>query len=170
MLAAAAISVALWAVLALRLTWPALGVLCTLLIPAAGLVLLAAWHPRFHPAANVGWLLWAVVFVVHFMSLRRLAPMLPTAALSSAHVLGCWLLIGVLALELRYGLLLLSEHYNAWRWLGWALLPSLYLVLMSVTACLALAGVGLRSRIPCVRCRAFGIVDAGLVLAGQYCQ
>ncbi|MFJ2694497.1 DUF2339 domain-containing protein [Pseudomonas sp. NPDC087336] len=131
MLAAAAISVALWAVLALRLAWPALGVLCTLLIPAAGLVLLAAWHPRFHPAANVGWLLWAVVLVVHFMSLRRLATMLPSAALSSAHVLGCWLLIGVLALELRYGLLLLSEQYNAWRWLGWALLPSLYLVLMA---------------------------------------
>ncbi|EJN29402.1 putative membrane protein, partial [Pseudomonas sp. GM78] len=131
MLAAAAISVALWAVLALRLAWPALGVLCTLLIPAAGLVLLAAWHPRFHPAANVGWLLWAVVFVVHFVSLRRLAPMLPSAVLSSAHVIGCWLLIGVLALELRYGLLLLSEQYNAWRWLGWALLPSLYLVLMA---------------------------------------
>ena len=46
-------------------------------------------------------------------------------------MLGCWLLIGVLALELRYGLLLLSEQYNAWRWLGWAILPSLYLVLMA---------------------------------------
>jgi len=131
MLAAAAISVALWAVLALRLAWPALSVLCTLLIPAAGLVLLAAWHPYFHPAANVGWLLWPVVFIVHFVSLRRLAPMLPSAVLSCAHVVGCWLLIGVLALELRYGSLLLSEHYNAWRWLGWALLPSLYLVLMA---------------------------------------
>jgi uncharacterized membrane protein len=37
----------------------------------------------------------------------------------------------VLALEVRYGLLLLSEQYNAWRWLGWAILPSLYLVLMA---------------------------------------
>jgi uncharacterized membrane protein len=41
------------------------------------------------------------------------------------------LLIGVLALELRYGLLLLSEQYNAWRWLGWAILPGLYLLLMA---------------------------------------
>jgi uncharacterized membrane protein len=32
---------------------------------------------------------------------------------------------------MRYGLLLLSEHYNAWRWLGWAILPSLYLLLMA---------------------------------------
>ncbi|MGV8886982.1 MAG: DUF2339 domain-containing protein [Pseudomonas sp.] len=131
LLAVAAVSVALWTVLALRLKWWALGLLCTLLIPAAGLVLLAAWHSRYHPAANLGWLVWAAVFVVHFISLRRLAPMLPARALSTAHVLGCWLLIGLLALELRYGLLLLSEQYNAWRWLGWAILPSLYLVLMA---------------------------------------
>ena len=131
LLAVAALSVALWAVLALRLNWSTLGLLCTLLMPAAGLVLLAAWHSRYHPAANFGWLVWAAVFVVHFISLRRLAPMLPARALSTAHVLGCWLLIGVLALELRYGLLLLSEQYNAWRWLGWAILPSLYLVLMA---------------------------------------
>ncbi|AWY42324.1 DUF2339 domain-containing protein [Pseudomonas putida] len=131
LLAVAALSVALWAVLALRLKWSALGLLCTVLIPAAGLVLLAAWHSRYNPAAGFGWLAWAAVFIVHFISLRRLAPMLPAWALSGAHVLGCWLLIGVLALELRYGLLLMSEQYNAWRWLGWAILPSLYLVMMA---------------------------------------
>jgi uncharacterized membrane protein len=131
LLTAAALSVALWAVLALRLKWSSLALLCTLLTPAAGLILLAAWHSRYHPAANFGWLVWAALFAVHFISLRRSAPMLSAWALSAAHVLGCWLLIGVLALELRYGLLLLSEQYNAWRWLGWAILPSLYLVLMA---------------------------------------
>jgi uncharacterized membrane protein len=131
LLAVAAVSVVLWSVLALRLNWSALGLLCTLLMPAAGVVLLAAWQSRYHPAASFGWLAWAAVFGVHFVSLKRLAPMLPARALSTAHVLGCWLLIGVLALELRYGLLLLSEQYNAWRWLGWAILPSLYLVLMA---------------------------------------
>jgi uncharacterized membrane protein len=133
LLAVAALSFALWTLLALRLKWPSLGLLCTLLMPVAGLVLLATWHSRYHPAANYGWLVWVAVFVVHFISLRRLAPMLPARALSTAHMLGCWLLIGVLALELRYGLLLLSEQYNAWRWLGWAILPSLYLVLMAAT-------------------------------------
>jgi uncharacterized membrane protein len=131
LLGIAAVSVALWTVLALRLKWPSLGGLGTVLIPAAALVLLAAWHSRYHPAANFGWLAWAAVFVVHFMSLRRLAPMLPAPVLSVAHVLGCWLLMGVLALELRYALLVLSEQYNTWRWLGWAILPSLYLVLMA---------------------------------------
>ncbi|QVM89003.1 hypothetical protein I0D68_07630 [Pseudomonas lalucatii] len=37
------------------------------------------------------------------------------------------MLLAVLALELRYRFLALSAHYNAWRWLGWALLPSAYL-------------------------------------------
>ncbi|EXF94987.1 membrane protein [Pseudomonas fluorescens HK44] len=131
LLGLAALSVAVWTLLSRRLQWPALSVLCTLLIPAAALVLVAVWHARYHPAANLGWLAWAAVFGVHFISLRRLAPMLPARVLSAAHVVGCWLLIGVLALELRYGLLVLSEQYNAWRWLGWAILPSLYLVLMA---------------------------------------
>ncbi|MEX3775039.1 DUF2339 domain-containing protein [Pseudomonas sp. MYb118] len=131
LLVVAAMSVALWSVLALRLKWPALAVVCTALMPVAGLVLLAAWHSRYHPAAGFGWLAWTVLFVVHFISLRRLAPMLSARALAVAHVLGCWLLIGVLALELRFVLLMLSEQYNAWRWLGWAILPSLYLVLMA---------------------------------------
>ena len=95
-------------------------------VTAAALVLAAAL-----PAAAVQalvlralppWLAWPVLFAVHFFSLRRLAWMLPVRALSAAHVLGCWLLIGVLALELRYGLLLLSEQYNAWRWLGWRMI------------------------------------------------
>ncbi|WP_339544937.1 DUF2339 domain-containing protein [Pseudomonas sp. RA_35y_Pfl2_P32] len=131
LLGGAALSVALWAWLALRLNWSALGGLCTLLIPAATLVLWAASHGRYHPAADFGWLAWVAVFAVHFVALRRLAPMLAKQVASVAHALGCWLLIGVLALELRYGLLVLSEQYNAWRWLGWAILPSLYLVLMA---------------------------------------
>jgi uncharacterized membrane protein len=126
-----ALSAALAAWLAPRLRWPALAHLSLGLIPLAGLVLLANWNEPYHPAADLGWLGWAAVFVAHFWSLRRLSPWLKPRALSVAHVLGCWLLIGVLALELRFVLILVSEHYNAWRWLGWALLPSLYLMAMA---------------------------------------
>ena len=129
LLAVAAVSVAIWAVLAERLRWASLGMLCTLLMPAAGAVLLVSAHAYYHPAANDAWLAWLAVFVVHFIALRRLAATVPSKVLGIAHVVGCWMLIGVLALELRYGLLLLSSEYNAWRWLGWAILPSLYLVL-----------------------------------------
>ena len=126
-----ALSVALWSWLALRLNWAALGVLCTVMTPAAALVLLGAWHSRYHPAADFGWLAWTLLFAVHLLSLKRLASLLPARVVSVAHVLGCWLLLAVLVLELRYGLLVLSEQYNAWRWLGWALVPSLYLVAMA---------------------------------------
>jgi uncharacterized membrane protein len=132
LLAVLAASVALAAFLATRTRWAELALLCCLLTPLAGVVLLHAWHLHYHPAAQFGWLAWTLLFAVHFWALRRLAPQLPAGALSAAHVLGCWLLLGVLALELRYLLLALSEHYNAWRWLGWALLPSAYLWLMAL--------------------------------------
>ncbi|WAC45786.1 DUF2339 domain-containing protein [Pseudomonas sp. SL4(2022)] len=132
LLALLAASVALAAFLAPRTRWAELALLCCLLTPLAGVVLLYAWHQHYHPAAQFGWLAWALLFAVHFWALRRLAVQLPAGALSAAHVLGCWLLLGVLALELRYLLLALSEHYNAWRWLGWALLPSVYLWLMAL--------------------------------------
>lgn len=127
----AALSALIWMLLALRTRWRELALLCSLLAPVAGLILIHAWHPFYHPAANFGWLGWVVVIAAHLLVLRRLHELLPSMAASVAHVLGCWLLIGVLALELRYLMLSLADHYNAWRWLGWALLPTAYLWVMA---------------------------------------
>lgn len=126
-----ALSVSIWTLVALRLRWSGLAVLCTLLMPAGSVLLLVSLNANFHPFAHWGWLAWAAVVAAHLVSLRRLADLLPHWANSAAHVIGCWLIVSVLALELRFGLMQLSEHYNAWRWLGWALLPSAYLVLMA---------------------------------------
>lgn len=131
LLSLAALSVALWAWLAGRLRWRSLALLSTLLVPLAGAILLHLAHHFYHPAAGFGWLGWGLVFAVQLWMLKRLAELLPAGVRSAAHVLGCWLILGVLALELRYGLMLLAEHYNAWRWLGWALLPGLYLLAMA---------------------------------------
>ncbi len=131
LLALAALSVALWGWLAGRLHWRSLALLCTLLVPAGMLILLHLGERDYHPAAAFGWLGWGLLFAVHLWSLKLLAELLPAGVRSAAHVLGCWLILGVLALELRYGLMLLAEHYNAWRWLGWALLPGLYLLAMA---------------------------------------
>ncbi|QNH06236.1 DUF2339 domain-containing protein [Pseudomonas sp. B11D7D] len=131
LLVLAALSSLVWMLLALRTGWRDLAMLCSLLAPVAGLILAYAWHPFYHPAAHFGWLGWIAVIAAHLLMLRRLSGLLPSNAASVAHVLGCWLLLGVLALELRYLLLSLSEHYNAWRWLGWALLPTAYLWVMA---------------------------------------
>ncbi|WP_437882500.1 DUF2339 domain-containing protein [Pseudomonas sp. LRF_L74] len=132
LLSAAAVSVALWTLIAARLRWTTLALLCTALIPLAGVILLSVFEPLYHPAARFGWLAWALVFAVHLLALRKLAELLPKGPASAAHVLGCWLILAVLALELRYGLMQLSEQYNAWRWLGWSVLPSAYLLAMAV--------------------------------------
>ncbi|MDO2266581.1 hypothetical protein Q2451_25330, partial [Escherichia coli] len=63
----------------------------------------------YQPFGEFGWLAWPLLFATHLLSLRRLAPLLPRRALGAAHVLGCWLLLGVLALELRYLFALLAE-------------------------------------------------------------
>lgn len=117
--------------LARRLRYRDLGLLCTLLAPIALAMLLSAFHARYHPAANLGLLAWPLVIAVHFLVLRHLAGLLPARALGIAHIFGCWLVLTLLALELRYALLALAEQYNAWRWLGWAVVPSLYLLLMA---------------------------------------
>ncbi|WP_296186508.1 DUF2339 domain-containing protein [Pseudomonas sp. UBA1879] len=127
-----ALSVGLWTVVSLRLRWVGLAQLCTLLMPASvALLTLMLFNPYYHPAANWGWLGWAAVFAAHVLSLKKLDAVLNRHLRSAAHVLGCWLILGVLSLELRYGLLILSESYNAWRWLGWAVLPSFYLLAMT---------------------------------------
>ncbi|WP_234407670.1 DUF2339 domain-containing protein [Pseudomonas bohemica] len=127
-----AVSVGLWTIAALRLKWSGLAQLCSLLTPAGFVLLgLMSFMPYYNTAADWGWLGWLAVFAVHLLSLKQLDSVLHPRLRTAAHVLGCWLIVGVLSLELRYGLLVLSESYNAWRWLGWALLPSLYLLAMT---------------------------------------
>jgi len=131
MLLAAAASVGLWTLIALRLRWPGLAKLTLALTPIGGVLMLFNWLDNAHPFAHWAWIGWLALLAAHLIALRRLADMLPGKALSLAHILGCWLAISVLALELSWAMAQLSEHYNAWRWLGWALLPSLYLLVMT---------------------------------------
>ncbi|WP_371364108.1 DUF2339 domain-containing protein [Pseudomonas sp. QL9] len=126
----AALSVVLWTLIARREQWPALALACLALTPLGVFALASAFHLQYQPLAELGWLGWGALFAAHLWSLRKLEPLLPSPPLRAAHVLGCWLLLTVLALELRYAFLTLAEHYNAWRWLGWALVPSAYLVLV----------------------------------------
>ncbi|WP_416422006.1 DUF2339 domain-containing protein [Pseudomonas sp. App30] len=117
--------------LAPRLRWPGLAHGALLLVPLAWLLLPYGWGHSFHVAADLGWLAWPAVLVVHFWSLRRLPEWLGSRVLTISHVLGAWLLIALLALELSYGLEQLAGYYNAWRWLGWAVFPALFLLAMA---------------------------------------
>ncbi|QIL83386.1 DUF2339 domain-containing protein [Diaphorobacter sp. HDW4A] len=130
-IAAASLTAAIWGLVARRVRWRELASLCLALAPCGLMVLLSLWMSDLEPFADWRWAAWPLLFGVHLLSLRLLPPLLPARLQSAAHVLGCWLLIGVLALEMRHLFALLAEQYNAWRWLGWALVPSVYLLLMA---------------------------------------
>ncbi len=127
----AAATALIWLLAGERLRWPALARLSLLLQPAAILVLLAAYGPLYHPAAHLGALAWAVWLGVHILVLRRIGPLLPPRWLDGLHVVGCWIALAVLSLEARYLMILASDQVNAWRWLGWASVPALYLFAMA---------------------------------------
>ncbi len=119
-----------WALVARPLRWTTLARFTALLSPAAALVLVAVWVRDDVPTAHWGALAWGAAAVVHLFVLRRNAA-LPKSWLEAVHVLGVWWLLGMLALEARAGLAGLAEERNAWRWLGWVVVPLLYLVAMA---------------------------------------
>jgi uncharacterized membrane protein len=131
LLLGAAVSSLLWSLPVKRLAWPSLGMLSLILAPLGSVMLLAAFHTDYHPAANLGWLAWLMLFSAHFEMLKRLDGLLPNQFTRTLHLIGIWLLLAVGSLELRYLMMTLAEQHNAWRWLGWAAVPSLYLLLVT---------------------------------------
>lgn len=141
LLLVAAGTVALWLLAARRWQWRALAALCALLTAVSIMalsVLTFGAATDYHPAAHWGAAAWPALFAVHFLVLGVIPGLLPQGWPRILHVLGCWLILAVAALEVRFLLIALSEHLNAWQWLGWAAVPSLYLVVMA------------RSRLPAI--------------------
>lgn len=131
LLLVAVASLAVTGLFALHQRWPALAVLSLALVQLGFAAVMFAWHLGYHPMADLGWLAWPALFIVHLLMLRRVAGLAPEVLVRISHVLGCWLLLGVVALELRFLFAALADHYNAWRWLGWVLVPCAFLMLMS---------------------------------------
>ncbi|GHT96020.1 hypothetical protein AGMMS49545_20050 [Betaproteobacteria bacterium] len=147
-LLALSVSALVWLWLARRVAWRALALLTTLLPPVAAVMVLVYYcrlpygvgaymlNMLYEFYAEVlftpfGILTWLVFFAIHFFALKRLADLLFEPVAHNLHIMGCWLLLAVLMLAAHDGMLLLSVEVNAWRWLGWAVAPSLYLFWMS---------------------------------------
>jgi uncharacterized membrane protein len=131
MLLVSAASVIVWMAAAEFWQWRALAAFCGLSIPAALLALLLAVGPYYHPAAHLGFAAWPALLVAHLLVLRRVAALMPEKWPSLLHIVGSWVFLGVLALEVRYAFIALSDSFNAWRWLGWASVPALYLLIVA---------------------------------------
>ncbi|MES2352944.1 MAG: DUF2339 domain-containing protein [Pseudomonadota bacterium] len=120
-----------WSLAARYWQWQSLAKLCALMVPVTILALFYAYNANYHPSAHWGAAAWLAAFAVHLLMLRNIAQLLPSSWTSLLHVVGCWVILSVLALEIRFAFISLSEHYNAWRWLGWISVPSMYLLLMA---------------------------------------
>ncbi len=131
-----AVSTLLWSALATADGWRRLGQICMTLMPAALVTLLYQWdtsvrHDIFwHPLQGWGWVAWPTVLAAHLLSMRLLQPLLGRQ-LAFGHAPGVWFVLLCTALELRYRLWTASATGYGWYWLGWTLLPSLYLVWLS---------------------------------------
>lgn len=131
---------AIWIGLGLRLNW---GALCgaALNLPAVGLLMIgwnwfagfdsSFYSSTYQPLAHGGWLIWPVAIGVTLTALFWSETRLPKGLVMVSHGLTAWLIVGVGALTLREALMTLSASHNAWRWLGWSMAPTFYLLAVS---------------------------------------
>ncbi len=129
-LGTAALSVALWSEVALRSRWPAMGLLGLTLTPVAAVLLVSLAIYR-EPFADLAWAGWLAVLVVHLLTLRRLTALVPVSMLSAAHVLGCWLVLAVVALEMRSLAARFTGADSGWTQASVALAPALFVLAMA---------------------------------------
>lgn len=131
-----AISIGLWTFGARHWRWPGLAALCLGLTPVSWLVLVFSVTEYTHPFAHWAWVGWTALLMVHMLSLHRLADLLPRRALAGAHILGAWLCIVLLSIELAYGvdnLVDSNADYSAWFSLAGSLIPSFFLISMAAS-------------------------------------
>jgi len=127
----ATLSALLWSELARLVRWLDLARLALLLFAVAWLLFGMVWHEDYQPLSRYGALVWPVLFAVQgwiLWRLERADNLIGHEPLRLAHLLGCWLLLAVLWMQLSFGL---SDFSLTWRGLGWALLPCAFLALMA---------------------------------------
>ena len=149
-------SVVIFSYLAKKLAWSDMGIAGLLLTPVANVLLLInclmslfVKDTFYNPLSHWDGAAWLAVIVVHFGMLyayktnplsasnrsvnpdKSIDKNIFINVVETAHIFGCWLLIMLLVLSLHHQFMFLSEHINAWRWLGWSIVPSSYLLLVS---------------------------------------
>ena len=147
-----------------RWQWHGLALLASFVTPIGVLILLGSLADDYNPGGDYGWLAWPVALVAHLAVLFGLEALLPRRWPNALHVLGSWLTLAVAALEVRWGFILLSDRMNAWRWLGWASVPALYLLLMAQPRRLGFWPIAAFER----EYRAYAALPVALVLLGWF--
>ena len=117
--------------LARRLAWPRLAASLLVLLPLAWLALAG----QALPSGGVllvgwGWLAWPLLFLLHFVLLRRCEPLLPARLTPAWHAAGLWLLLVVLALETSARVARLPALAPAWSAACQGVVPAALLLVL----------------------------------------
>lgn len=115
-----ALTALLWNRVASKQAWAAPVWLGSAILPLAALIGLVDYHHDWHLLGEWGWLVFALTAAAHLSALGN-AGLLRTGTERLIHLVGVWVLLLVLSLEVRYLFLSLAEPGSAWRWLGWVL-------------------------------------------------
>jgi uncharacterized membrane protein len=126
------------AVLARWRGWRALGLAPWGTVPLLAFGTLAGPVARgTPPAAFGGWLLWPLALLWHGVLLRRFALWFGQRWQQVLHVLGFWLFVALAARQGEWAMEQLVPASSAWAMLGWMIVPTAVLFLISRPALLA---------------------------------
>lgn len=127
----ACLTAAALAPLARRLAWPRLAATLLVLLPLAWLALAGQALPHGGPLlVGWGWLAWPLLFLLHFVLLRRCEPLLPARLTPAWHAAGLWLLLVVLALETSARVARLPALAPAWSAACQGVVPAALLLVL----------------------------------------
>jgi len=122
------LSAVAWLIVSRLARWRLLALFCLALVEVSGLALAKLGFD----ASLLSTAEWIAYFTMHFIALWYLSNVIDAKLQRVTHVLGAWLLIFFLTLATCFAAeSLVPDAESAWRWLGWALAPSLYLWLMA---------------------------------------
>lgn len=115
-----AVTALIWNGVARKQAWAAPVWLGSAILPLAALVGLYDYLNRWEPFEEWGYLAYALLYAAHLCSLTN-THLLSNRVERLIHLVGVWVVLLVLSLEMRHLLLSLGEPGSAWRWLGWVL-------------------------------------------------
>jgi uncharacterized membrane protein len=129
--AATVASIAAWGAAARGLRWRGLyqtTILHLFVLAPLGLTAVAEFG---HPAAHYGWIVWPFALALHLILLLGQERWLDRTSRQTLCVLGVWLFVVLASAEARWQFARLGEPESAWAMLGWAIVPTAYLIAVS---------------------------------------
>jgi uncharacterized membrane protein len=118
--------------LSLRLSWPVARIPALGLLPAMWLIGYVQWLFEAHPFAGAAWAGWLIAFTLLYWIVQRYEDELDDAVATYFHTATLWLFTLLAAKEASWGINYLVQGQGTWPLIGWAVMPGLILLILSL--------------------------------------